>query len=266
MEEHIRKIKLKGNNSYKSKSYEQHNMSNLNQSLLTMIKRKCQLEFYKHMNRYANTVELQYYEERNLFPILGSLSQIPCVSVIYTCTLMYLIQTYPSATNNWNRKLLKLKMFSICYLIPVIWTLFLIREIPNRNWATLQQIFNVLIWVLHVDHCDANPLGFYYLAFPWSWMIDFWFILVDECTFLQVTNNHHQYVSWQIRQCCFQIAIKADTDKTCRDVSLIREARVIIINLHRDDQEWQTSVLSTAKKKKKPGRIHVHLITQINSS
>lgn len=41
LEEHIRRIKLKGNNSYKSKSYEQQNMSNLNQSL-TMIKRKCQ--------------------------------------------------------------------------------------------------------------------------------------------------------------------------------------------------------------------------------
>lgn len=30
LKEHVNRIKLKGNNSYKSKSYEQHNMSNLN--------------------------------------------------------------------------------------------------------------------------------------------------------------------------------------------------------------------------------------------
>lgn len=196
----------------------------------------------------------------------------------YIC--INLIQTYPSATNNWNRKSLKLKMFSICYLIPVLWTLFLIKEIQNTNWVIIlggkltypftssqnmyfAKIFNVLIWVLSCWLRCKSP-GLLVFSFPLKLYDRIFFILVDECTFSQVTNNHHQYVSWQIRHCCFQIVIKADTDKTCRDVSLIREARVIIINLHRDDQEWQTSALSTAKKK--PGRIHVHLITQINSS
>lgn len=197
----------------------------------------------------------------------------------YIC--INLIHTYPSATNNWNRKSLKLKMFSICYLIPVLWTLFLIKEIQNTNWViilggkltsihsqvlrtcTLQKIFNVLIWVLSCWLRCKSP-GLLVFSFPLKLYDRIFFILVDECTFSQVTNNHHQYVSWQIRHCCFQIALKADTDKTCRDVSLIREARVIIIKLHRDDQEWQTSALSTAKKK--PGHIHVHLITQINSS
>lgn len=110
------------------------------------------------------------------------------------------------------------------------------------------KIFNVLIWVLSCWLRCKSP-GLLVFSFPLKLYDRIFFILVDECTFSQVTNNHHQYVSWQIRHCCFQIAIKADTDKTCRDVSLIREARVIIIKLHRDDQEWQTSALSTAKKK-----------------
>lgn len=134
------------------------------------------------------------------------------------------------------------------------------RSSQNMYFA---KIFNVLIWVLSCWLRCKSP-GLLVFSFSLKLYDRIFFILVDECTFSQVTNNHHQYVSWQIRHCCFQIAIKADTDKTCRDVSLIREARVIIIKLHRDDQEWQTSALSTAKKK--PGRIHVHLITQINSS